>query len=148
MITKMERKRMEIEINALKENKEKMKREIEELKAEKNKKEQTTKKEQNKIDKTTRTIGSKERMREELFPPSPVPGPSGIARRTAKTRGPAEEYEEESEKEIKMGRWDYVGERELIRRREEEGKTRVEMEEGRRTRYDPQIGQTEQDSKI
>lgn len=124
-------KRMEIEISALKEDKEKMKREIEEMRAGKNKKEETTKNDQSKVGKMTRIIGNKRRVREELFPPSPVPGPSGITRITAKARGPAEKFEQEIEEECRMGRWDYVGGRRTTVCREEERKTRAEMDKSR-----------------
>lgn len=116
-----------------------MKRQIEELKAGKNKEEQTEKKEQNKIVKT-KTTGKDERRRDEVFPPSPATGPLGMVRRTAKVRGPAEDYEEDGDREIRLGRWDCVGGRELVRCREEEGRIVGEMEENRSTRQDPHIG--------
>lgn len=74
----------------------------------------------------------------ELFPPSPAPRPSGMARKIGKTRGPAKEYEEESEEEVKMGKWDYVGGRGVGKREVIRKITRPERDESKGNRYEPQ----------
>lgn len=125
-------KRMEKEINDLKKDKEKMKKEIDELKAGKNKKEQNNK-EQNKTGAKAVTIESNRKLREELFPPLSIPGPSSIVRTPTRARGPAEEYEEQREDVLRVGRWDYVGGKDTIRHREEERTRREEMNASRRS---------------
>lgn len=81
---------------------------------------------------------NKGKIREELFPPSLVPRPSGIGRTTKKARGPAEEYEVENEEEFRVGKWDYLGGRSTERRKEERKNTRIETEGNKWSRYEPQ----------
>lgn len=100
-------KKMEVEIKALKEEKERMRAEMEEMRMERNKKEQN-KGEQNKREKM-KIVEHRGRTREEVFPPSPIPGPSRTARWTAKAKGPVVKYKREIEDELRIGRWDYVG---------------------------------------
>lgn len=114
-----EKKRMEVEMNVLKEEKERMKKEIDDLKTEKNRKEVTNKEQNKKIDKRL-VIESKRRVREELFPPLPAPGPSGSIRTTAKAGGPAEECEELEKDSFRVGEWDYVGRGDAAGHRERE----------------------------
>lgn len=94
---------MEKEINELKEDKEKMRKEIDELKKEENKKERTSKGQIRTRGKTRETESNK-KLREELFPPLPAPGPSDITRSPTKTRGSAEEFEEREEDVTRVGR--------------------------------------------
>lgn len=132
-------KRMEREIKVLKEEKEKMRKEIDEMRTEKNKKDQITKNEQKTTErKMARIVEANRREREEFFPPLPVPGPSDITWTPAKAREPAEEYEEESERECRVERWDYVGVRRAGGSREEEDNIRMEEDEGRRIGYERQ----------
>lgn len=106
-------KKMEEEIKELREEKEKMKKEIEELRSEKEREDWRNKNIQRRERKEMhKDVIDMEMTKGKLHSPSPVPGPSGAIGKRGKAIGPAEEYEEEKEKEISMGRWDYVGRRE------------------------------------
>lgn len=101
-------KKMEIEINVLKEEKRRMKREIDEMIVEKSGKE-LTKKEQNKKSDMRLETDKTRKIRKELFPPLPTQRSSGSVWTKAKVGGPAEEYEEHEEDSFRVGEWDYVG---------------------------------------
>lgn len=124
---------MEKEIKELRKDKESMEKEIYELKIGKNKKE-TNNKEYNKMRAKTVATEKNRKLREELFPPLPVPGSSSFARTPVRTEGPAEEYEEREEDDVvRMGRWDYVGSSDTRRHREEDRFGREEVNTSRRS---------------
>lgn len=70
----------------------------------------------------------------EMFSPSLVLEPIGGKGKKGKAKGPAEEYEEYGEKEIRMGKWDYVGGKE----KPEERRITMdpERDENRESRYE------------
>lgn len=55
-----------------------------------------------------------------------------------KASGAAEEYEEEREDECRMGKWEYVGREERVKRGEVKRYIETEADVGRRRGYDPQ----------
>lgn len=123
-------KNMEKEINILKEEKERMRKEIEEMRVEKNRKEQAPKRDQNNVDmRRTRVMEEQKKVRKELFSPSLVPGPSGVTRILARAKGPAEEYEQESRDELRMGKWDYIGGKGARGRRDDRRNVKEEVDE-------------------
>lgn len=83
-----------------------------------------------------------------MFPPSPAPGPSGIRRITAKARGPAEEYEEERERERRFGQWEYVEGKRAQERGEEERSVEMEEDKGGRSGYEPQRNRTNRRDRV
>lgn len=60
-----------------------------------------------------------------------------------KARGPTEEYEEDREKEIRLGKWDYVGGKGMKERGEERRNIRIEIEGDRWSGYEPQRNRKE-----
>lgn len=81
-------------------------------------------------------IEIKRRVREELFPSLPVPGPSSSIRTTMKARGPAEEHEEQEEDTFRVDEWDYVGRRDATRHKEEGMIIRLDMDASRRSGHE------------
>lgn len=74
------------------------------------------------------TTENTRKVREELFLPLPVPGPSSSYRTTMKARVPAEEHEEQEEETVRYGEWDYEGRGNTTRHREEGMSTRQDMD--------------------
>lgn len=56
-----------------------------------------------------------------------------------KARGPAEEYEEEREEECRMGRWEYIGGKERVRRGDEMRYMEEEADVSRWRGFDPRL---------
>lgn len=86
----------------------------------------------------TRVVEDGGEVKGELFPPSPIPGPSSNTRKMAKARGPAEECEEEEEREIKLGKWDYVGGGRAVERGEEKRRNGMDRGSSKRLGNDHQ----------
>lgn len=101
-------KKLEKEIKELKEEKEEMRKEITELR-DKEMKKDVTNESKNKAKNVMNIDVERKGSMGGIFSPMAVSKSSRGTGTRGKARGPPEEYEEEGEGEIRMGKWDYVG---------------------------------------